>query len=300
MNLLTSSPGPDHQEALLPAMPGPREWAQRHSAATFIVLTMAWSWSIWSLLFLFGGRGCLLNHPPPSAFVIAAVGGLGPTLAGLSLTALTSGRAGLARVGGRLVDIHAGRWWWALLLIPTVTALTPVLRWLAGAEVGAAGMAALLLPGLALGLGAGLMEEFGWRGFLLPHLLRRHSPLRAALVVGLVWGGLWHGYADYFGIAGQGPTFWALLLLLGPGLLGAWSLVLTVVYCHTRGSLLLSVLMHASISSTALVFGQTYDTPQSQLQWAAIGVALAWAAAGALWWLAPPDPVRDGPGDTRP
>jgi membrane protease YdiL (CAAX protease family) len=261
---------------------------------------MAWSWSIWSLLFLCGGRGGLLNHPPPIAFVIAGVGGLGPSLAGLSLTALTSGRAGLARVGGQLVDIHAGRWWWALLLIPAVTALTPVLRWLAGAEVGAAGMAALLLPGLALGLGAGLMEEFGWRGFLLPHLLRCHSPLRSALFVGLVWGGLWHGYADYFGIAGQGPAFWALLLLLGPGLLGAWSLVLTVVYCHTRGSLLLSVLMHASISSTALVLGQTYDTPQSQLQWAAISVALAWAAAGALWCLAPPDPVRDAPSGRWP
>lgn len=261
--------------------------------AAFIVLTMAWSWSIWSLLFLFGGRGGLLQHPPPIAFVIAGVGGLGPTLAGLSLTGLIDGRAGLARLGARLVDTRAGLWWWALLLIPAASALTPLLRWATGAEVGVAGMPALLLPGLALGLGAGLMEELGWRGFLLPHLLRRQSPLHAALVVGVVWGGLWHGVADYFGIGGQGPIFWALMLLLGPGLLGAWSLVLTVVYCHTRGSLLLSVLMHASISSTALIFGQTYATPRSQLAWTAISVAIAWAVAGALWWSARPGQVPD-------
>lgn len=52
---------------------------------------------------------------------------------------------------------------------------------------------------------------------MLPHLLKRHSALRSTLIVGLVWGGLWHGYADYFGVSGQGTHFWLLILLLGPG-----------------------------------------------------------------------------------
>ena len=36
-----------------------------------------------------------------------------------------------------------------------------------------------------------LGEELGWRGFLLPRLAARQGPLRASLVVGLLWG-LWH------------------------------------------------------------------------------------------------------------
>lgn len=250
----------------------------------FVGLTLAWSWSVWSLLFLFGGRGALLQHPPTVAFVIAALGALGPSLAAVLLTALTEGRAGLAALGARLRDGRAGRWWLALALIPAVTALTPLLRALAGVETGASQMAPLLLPSLGLGLFAGLTEEFGWRGYLLPRLLQRMSPLRAALVVGGVWGGLWHGMADYFGLHGEGAVFWGLLLLLGPVLLTAWSLVLTVVYTHTRGSLRVAVLMHASISSSALFFGQPYATPQEQLRWTALGVALAWAAALALWF----------------
>jgi hypothetical protein len=46
------------------------------------------------------------------------------------------------------------------------------------------------------------------------------------------------------------------MLLLGPGVLTAWSLVITRVYQHTQGSLLLSILMHASISPSALIFEQ--------------------------------------------
>jgi membrane protease YdiL (CAAX protease family) len=144
-------------------------------------------------------------------------------------------------------------------------------------------MLSLLGPGLGLGLTAGLMEELGWRGFLLPHLLKRYSPLVSSLLVGLIWGGLWHGYADYFGLGDKGLAFWPLVLLLGPCLLTAWSLVLTRVYEHTQASLLLSILMHASISSSALIFGQQYATIHEEITWTAISVGLAVLAAILVW-----------------
>lgn len=37
----------------------------------------------------------------------------------------------------------------------------------------------------------GLFEENGWRGFALPLLLQRFSPLKATLILGFLWG-LWH------------------------------------------------------------------------------------------------------------
>ena len=166
-----------------------------------------------------------------------------------------------------------------------ITALTPLLRWAAGYPVDTSAMLNLLGPGIALGLTAGLMEEFGWRGFLLPHLLKRHSPLVATLFLGLIWGGLWHGYADYFGLGGRGLVSLLLIALLGPILLTAWSIVITWVYERTQGSLLLAYFMHVSISSSALIFGQTYSTNIEEITWTAISVGLAWLTAVLVWRL---------------
>lgn len=262
-----------------------RSWVSRHPVTAYTLFTLAWSYSIWSLLFLVIEPGGLLHNPPPISFLFVVVGGFGPALSGLLCTWLIYGREGMQALGARLRNWRVGRWWLALLIIPAVTALTPVLRWLAGYAVDTNAMLGLIGPGLALGVTAGLMEETGWRGFLLPHLLKRYSPLAATLLLGIViWGGLWHGYADYFGLGDKGLAFWPLMLLLGPALLTAWSLIITRVYQATRGSLLLSILMHVSLSSSALIFGQTYATLGEELTWTAISVGVAWLAA-LLFWL---------------
>jgi len=213
-----------------------RTWINRHPIVAYILLTLAWSWSIWFLLFLMIEPGGLLHDPPPLSFVLV-VGGLGPSLSGLLLTRLIYGREGMQALGVRFRHWRVGRWWLALLIIPGITAIMPLLRWMAGYAVDGRAMLGLIVPGVGLGLVAGLMEEVGWRGFLLPHLLKRHSPLVASLLVDLTWGGLWHGYADYFGLGDKGLAFWPLMVLLGPGVLTAWSLILTWVYERTQGSL---------------------------------------------------------------
>ena len=101
--------------------------------------------------------------------------------------------------------------------------------------------------------------------------------------MGVVWGGLWHGYADYFGLGDKGWAFFPLVLLVGPVLLSAWSLIITRVYQHTQGSLLLSICMHAGISSTALIFGQTYASLREEITWTAISVGVAVVASCIVW-----------------
>jgi len=258
---------------------------RQHPVAAYMLLTLAWSWSIWSFLFLIIEPGGLVHNPPPLSFLFVILGGFGPTLSALFVTRLAYGHEGMRALGARLRRWRVGRWWLAMLIIPSITAITPILRLTADYTVDINGILGLLIPGLGLGLIAGLMEEFGWRGFLLPHLLKRHSPLVATLLLGLVWGGLWHGYADYFGLGDKGLAFWPLMLLLGPVLLTAWSLVLTRVYEHTQGNLLLSILMHASISSSALIFGQQYASISEEITWTAISVGVAWCGA-VLFWLA--------------
>ena len=47
------------------------------------------------------------------------------------------------------------------------------------------------IVGLSVSILLILGEEYGWRGYLLPELIRRHSPFVAATIVGIIWA-LWH------------------------------------------------------------------------------------------------------------
>jgi membrane protease YdiL (CAAX protease family) len=280
---------------------------------------MVWSYSIWSLLFLYlepgglalGTNGDVNDQSPalaPAVYGLMLAGGLGPSTMGIVTTRLVDGQVGTHKLWVRFRNTRGGGggcgqtaaiWLTAALLIPAITALTPLLRWAAGYPQDGSAMLSRVGPGLALGIVAGLMEEFGWRGFLLPqlllrrdgcqtrggeHLRLRQPPFRATLVVGLIWGLLWHGYADYFGVGGKGAATLVLILLLGPVLLTAWSLLLTLLFMRTDGSLILSVTMHASISSSALIFGQSYASVNEEMAWTAISVGIAVASSTAIWF----------------
>jgi uncharacterized protein len=99
--------------------------------------------------------------------------------------------------------------------------------------------AALLVATLTDGLG----EELGWRGFALPQLLARRTPLTASLVLGLVWAA-WH--LPLLWTAGavlhDQPPWLLVLDVVAKAVLFTW------VFLHTRGSVLIAVLFHASLN----------------------------------------------------
>jgi membrane protease YdiL (CAAX protease family) len=93
-------------------------------------------------------------------------------------------------------------------------------------------------------LGGSLGEEIGWRGFLLPELLRRMPPLTASVVLGVVWG-LWHLPIDlYTGFAaeGAGAVVMRIIYVLPLSVLFTW------FYLRSKGSLLIALLLHTSLN----------------------------------------------------
>ena len=88
-----------------------------------------------------------------------------------------------------------------------------------------------------------LNEEAGWRGLALPRLQRTHSAIVASILIGVVWGA-WHAPLYFTGIypggmeAMLGRLLWTIPL----------TFLFTWVYNHTRGSLLMSVLLHTSVN----------------------------------------------------
>ena len=100
--------------------------------------------------------------------------------------------------------------------------------------------------------GGPLGEEIGWRGYALPQLLSRHSPLTSSLILGLVWGA-WHAPLHLRGVydasVARGWVGVGLRLISSVGL----AVIFTWLYQRCGRSLLIMVLLHTSLNNTSRV-----------------------------------------------
>ena len=224
----------------------PPSVAGRFPAASYFVLTYLISWGLW-LPIVLGYEGALRE-----ALFIAGI--FGPALAGAAVTKLSGGsvRAWL----GRIVRFRVrGRWYLAALLIPAaligvVSAVYAALGHTVdlGLLPGRAGAYAVALVSTAL-LGGG-QEEFGWRGFALPHLERVHGPVAGTLILGVLWG-LWH-----LPIVAADPEFQhgldlgALLPVIGMSLVSVvgYAFLLTWLFNRTA-SVVPAIVLHAGFNT---------------------------------------------------
>lgn len=129
---------------------------------------------------------------------------LPPDIAAFVVAAVVSGSAGVGRLvrgyrfWSRIARWQRGPWAWALmaLVFLAMSLATAGLNYLF-APPGSFGWVSVLLlsfafPAALLALifvdAGGVTEETGWRGFALPLLQERMTPLAASLVVGVLWG----------------------------------------------------------------------------------------------------------------
>ncbi len=100
---------------------------------------------------------------------------------------------------------------------------------------------------MTLATAAPLQEELGWRGFALPRLQRWLGPAGGTAVLGALWAA-WHLPNAYFR-SWDAPS--TALFLLATFLI---AFPYTWLANHTRGSVLLAMLLHAGVNtSTRLV-----------------------------------------------
>jgi membrane protease YdiL (CAAX protease family) len=104
--------------------------------------------------------------------------------------------------------------------------------------------------------GGPLGEEAGWRGWVLPRLQLRFSPLIASLLIALAWT-VWRlplQFNGYYASATVDP--WGDLLYRAIGYLLVVFLY-TGMYNRTKGDLLACLLLHASVTCTSLFLPMT-------------------------------------------
>jgi membrane protease YdiL (CAAX protease family) len=213
---------------------------RKHQLTIFFVLAFLLPWAVW-------GTTIAQDHGAMSWHVPAALAfWLGLTTATFGTAALAEGWPGVKDLLSRMVRARVGGQWYAaaLLLTPALALLAVALgsalgmRTAVGTEVSAGGVPVLLLVSLWLFL---LTEESAWRGFALPRLQARMQPVAAALVLGVLWG-LWHIPLFLIADSFQSTIPFAGFLLS----IVATSVLISWIFNHTRGSVLLASLFHAT------------------------------------------------------
>jgi membrane protease YdiL (CAAX protease family) len=204
---------------------------RRHPQITFFVLAYAVAW----------------------AFVpFGSFGAFGPLVAALIVAPLTRGWAGLRELGSRLVRWRL-RWLWYLVALGLPLAihlLTAGLHTAAGDDVPSVTAASVsaaaltFLVRLVNPTDGPLGEEPGWRGFALPGLQSRYSPLAATTILALLVAS-WHLPLFFLEEGGLQP----------PALVGGLVTTIAVTYWYawlfnrTGGSVLMVVLAHSTEGS---------------------------------------------------
>jgi membrane protease YdiL (CAAX protease family) len=145
---------------------------------------------------------------------------------------------------------------------------------------------ALLLFGIGWGLlGGGLLEELGWTGFAVPRLRLRYTAFTTALIVGLLHG-TWHFLIAFWAggsfSGGQWTTYLFGILFFYLGALPAYRVLMVWVYDRTA-SLLVAMLMHASLSASTLIL-QPPLTGAPFLTWNVALTASLWVIVAAVAW----------------
>ena len=260
-----------------------------HPVLTYFAVTCAISWGgLLAVGGLSGISGTTWQADPRLPLLVLAMLA-GPSIAGLLLTALVSGREGLREMLYRLRKWRIDGRWYAVALMTAPLVFTTVhvalsLVWpvFLPNAVTTRHTASSLLFAIVGALVVGIFEELGWTGFATPGLRARYSALATALIVGVPWGA-WHLLTNDLWIAktysgGLPLAFFVTLngLSLVMGELPAYRVLMVWVSDRT-GSLPIAMLMHASLSACTFILSPSMVTG---LPLVAYGFALA-----AAWWI---------------
>jgi hypothetical protein len=258
-------------------------------SSTFFALTYIVSW------ILFAAGGYVLNKtylPVSNASALSGflflLGAVMPGLVALALTALVEGRRGILALLSGIAKWRVGARWYLFALgymaaVKLAAALVNRLALGAWPHFGQTPWY-LMIVAIAFSTPVQAGEEIGWRGYALPRLTKHLGLAQASIILGIIWA-CWH--LPFFFIPGSdnfGQSFPLYLLAVT-----AISVAMAWVYWRTKGSLLLTMLMHAAINNTAGIVTSSppvgvtnpFYLNASLVAW--LVVALLWA--GAVYFL---------------
>jgi membrane protease YdiL (CAAX protease family) len=227
-----------------------RNFAKEHSVLVYFLLAYAITWSGW-IPIPYAYENGTIELTPLYMFLLIAVS-FGPFLSAVIVTALRGDS--LKALFSQLLKWRvSAKWWLAAFFTPILLyALMAVFHIFLGGQLNWQEVSLLAFPGgfINVFLWGGGNEELGWRGFALPRLQEKYSPILSSIVIGIVWT-LWHAPP---GIIEVGWGEWARDLPFYMISVTGISFVATWLYNNTGGSVLLTMVFHASVNASQSLY----------------------------------------------
>lgn len=246
----------------------------------FFLLTFALTWTIWLVPGVLVAPGNALLDPGGPVFLL---GVFAPAFVAIALTMRTEGRSGVTRLLARI-----GRWQVSIrfyvFAVGYMTAAkllaAVVYRIVMGVWPAFSDTSILLMFGaIAVSTWVQAGEEIGWRGYALPRLATHLGLGGGSVVLGIIWA-LWHLPLFFLQGSGSEDQPFPIYLLY----VTALSVAMAWLYWRTNGSLLLVMLMHASVNNTIGIVPSAMPVRSSPMSFE--GSIVAWATIGILWTIA--------------
>ena len=267
-----------------------KAFVKSHPLLNYFVLAFVISWG--GILIVASGPGGISVNSQPSEMLMPLMllaMFAGPAVAGIVLTGLVYGREGFRDLLTRMTRWRVGARWYAVALLTVRLLVTTVLLALSLRSpefrpgiLTTSDKAAFLLSGIVAGLIVGIFEEIGWTGFAIPRLLARHGVLATGIIVGVLWGA-WHFLVFFWGGATSSGTLPLALYLfvLRFSILPAYRVLMVWVYDRTE-SLLVAILMHASLVASQFIIVPLSLVGMATVTLDLVFTAVLWAVVGAV------------------
>jgi len=210
-----------------------RKVITRSPFISFLVIAYGWTWTFAALI--------------DRSFLFPLLALFGPTVAAIVVHKAMRQTSALAEFRNRFRLSPARLAWCIFAVLLPLALLFPVWllhNWWSGPidfKLNELSLLSIVVAVLIIG------EEVGWRGFLLPYLLQRYSPVTSSLIVGMIWA-VWHlpnflmpSYPHH------GLPFSAFLLMTI-----AFSMLFTWFQIKTDGSLVIAIIFHAALNLFSL------------------------------------------------
>jgi membrane protease YdiL (CAAX protease family) len=245
------------------------------SLLAYFLLTFLIAWAAWfaaAALAAPGNTGFFGIRGP-----VFLLGVFAPAFVSLALTARAEGPAGVRRLLTRIGHWRVGARWYAFAVgyfaaIKLAAALVHRVATNEWPRFGDTPLA-LILVGIMVSTWVQAGEELGWRGYALPRLAAHLGLGGASVLLGGMWA-VWHLPLFFLPDSGStGQSFPAYLLQVT-----ALSVALAWLYWKTEGSLLLVMLMHASVNNTTSIVPAAVDGAIAPIAFG--GSLVAWATVG--------------------
>ena len=191
----------------------------------------------------------------------------GTGLGALLVVALSDGWMGVKTWASRIVRWRVGLIWYAVVFsIPLILQLSGYgLNIALGAHsvspFSSSRLSVFLPRFIQVFLIIALGEETGFRGYALPKMMEKHSPLVATLILALMRV-IWH-----VPLFLTGDSWWVVLHVIGGDFLFTW------IFMNTRGSVLLAMLLHSANNAWSTVVSSSFSGASADRHTMLVGFA---------------------------